>query len=222
MSTLTLTAQYFPSFIGVRSGVSVPYSDFGTGTSVSSNGYAKPGTNYIIEAAHFYSKYGGIGGLVGVNVFNIDIERLGEEYVLDNPFLSKVTIETQPYIVNIYLIGLYFNAPVNNTLISFTSKLMAGNLWVRNPDYIYHYEYSHVASYSIGQVNERQSQFVFYYGIGARVDITKNLGINFDFDYVGSKFEFDYRFMSQNYKIRKRISYISMSLGINYYFQSRY
>ncbi len=208
--------------MGLRSGVSFPYSGFQNGTSPSSNGFAKPGNNFTLEAAHFFSKHAGIGALVGVNIFEIDIDRLAEEYVHDYHSLSKVEIETQPYIANTYLVGFFFNTPVNNTLISFTSKLMGGTLWVRNPDYIYNYEYSNVASFSIGQVNERQSQFVFYYGIGARVDITNDLGLNLDFDYVGSKYKFDYQYMNQNYKVHKRVSYISVTLGLNYYFRTRF
>lgn len=180
------------------------------------------GTNYSVEAVHFYSKFAGIGGFVGVNIFNIDTERLAEEYIHDFPYLSDVKIETQPYVANTYLVGFYFNAPVNNTYISFTSKILCGTLWVRNPDFVYEYEYSNVASYTVGQLNEKQTQFVLYYGIGARVDISNNFGINIDFDYVGSKFKFDYQFMNQNSKVHKRVSYISITLGINYYLRTRF
>lgn len=217
-----MTAQNFPSFAGLRSGVSVPYSGFHGGTSPSSNGFAKPGYNVTLEGAHFFSEYAGVGALVGVNIFEIDIEGLSEEYVHDYPSMSNVIIETQPYIANTYLGGFFFCAPINNTLISLTSKLMGGILWVRNPDYIYNYEYSHVATFSIGQFSEIQSKFVFYYGLGARVDITKNLGLNLDVDYIGSKFYFDYQYMNQNYKVLKKVSYISATIGLNYYFRTRF
>ncbi len=136
--------------------------------------------------------------------------------------MSNVLIETQPYIVNTYLVGFFFNAPINNSIIYLTSKFLIGNMWVRNPEYIYNYEYSHVASFSASQLSEIQSKFVLYYGLGARFDISKKLALNLDIDYVGSKYYFDYQFMNQNYKVFKRVSYISFTLGISYYFRTRF
>ena len=212
VSTYFSTAQNFPSFVGIRSGISVPFANFQSGTYINSNGYAKIGNNFTLEAAHFISDNVGFGGLVGVNIFNMDIERLTSEYIEDYSSISDITIETQPYVVNTYLFGFFFKAQVNNSLFSFTSKFLFGNLWVRNPEYIYNYQFSHLASFSIYQPKEIQSKFVFYYGLGSRVDITENLGLNFDIDYVSSKFTFDYMFMDKKYKINKRVSYIAFTL----------
>jgi len=120
------------------------------------------------------------------------------------------------------VITLLFNAHINNSNIYATSKFLIGNMWVRNPEYIYDYEYSHVASFSASQLSEIQSKFVLYYGLGARFDISKKLALNLDIDYVGSKYYFDYQFMNQNYKVFKRVSYISFTLGISYYFRTRF
>lgn len=217
LASLGSYAQYTPSFVGIRAGVSTPVENFRVGGSSITNAFAGTGGNIVAEAAYFYTPNVGVGGLFSLNISSVNEEKFGEAFLNQNSSITKVVVESEPYYTASFMVGFYFDVPVDGTIFSLTSKMMMGMLWARNPNLNFTYNFSNVASTIVHQSTENQSNFTFYYGAGIRTQISKKLGLNFDIDYVGSKFRFDYNSLYGSGNERRQFSYLTGSLGLCYF-----
>ncbi|MCF8228081.1 MAG: outer membrane beta-barrel protein [Bacteroidales bacterium] len=209
-------SQRYPTFVSIRTGVSLPAKDFVGGISTVENGFALPGSVSIVEAAYFYNRHVGVGGLFSFNINPVDKQRYGSQFVINNERFSSVYIDSEPYVNTASMFGFYFDLPITNTYISFTSKLMAGFIWARNPTINFDFEYSGVASGMAHQPSENQSRFALYYGVGWRIEMSKRLSLKLNMDYTGSRFKFHYINDRKSGSAEKQVSYMACTVGISY------
>ncbi len=209
-----MLGQYNPSFVGVRIGPGIPFSSFTKGISTINNGFASIGGNVVVEGAYFYSKNVGFGGLISTSVFPVDEDDYGQQFVKNNCKYSEVIVDAEYYYTAAVMGGWYFDGKITNTIISLTAKLMAGFYWARNPAVNFKHVYSDVASVVLHQKSSSQSNFAFYYGVGAKFDIWENIGLSFNVDYISSHFDFYYYTLEDGEgNTSKQISYISTTIG---------
>ncbi len=209
-------AQRYPSFVSVRTGISIPAKKFLGGASTLENGFAVMGSASVVEAAYFYNENVGLGGLFSFNINPLDKKRYGEQFVKNNERFSNVSIESEPYINTATMFGFYFDMPIKRTYVAFTAKILAGIIWARNPRTNFHFEYSDVASVDVYQYAENMSKFTFYNGVGVRVTLSKLLSAKLNLDYTGTRFNFNYSLDRKSGKTEKQISYMALTLGVAY------
>jgi hypothetical protein len=213
----SIQAQKGPSFISIKSGLSIPYGSFYDGASTIEDAFALPGSVTAIEAAYFYSPNVGVGMLINFNTNPIDTKRMSESFDLTNKLYNAVEVEAEPYYTMAYMFGFYFNMPVKRTSISFTSNLMMGFLWARNPNYNFKYFYR-FGELNVHQPAQNRSNFALYYCIGAKAQIMEKLGLSLSADYVGSQYYFNYDRAGGSGNIEKRFSYVGVYAGVYYVF----
>ena len=207
-------SQEYTSFVGVRTGPSFPYDNFGNYMSIGTHGFAKTGFNVTTEGAYFFLKNVGIGGLIGFNVHNINKNDLEVQYLRDNYNYSSVIIDVQPYYSTTYMPGFYFNLPIQNTILCFTFKIMAGFFWVRNPEYHFTYVDFKNETYYFSQQSESSTNFTFLYGAGMKINLSDNIGIYFSAEYTGSRSGIHYTTISNYHVSYKRFSFINTTAGV--------
>ena len=207
-------SQKYTSFVGVRTGLSFPYDNFGNNMSIGTHGFAKTGFNITTEGAYFFLKNVGVGGLIGFNVHNINKNNLEAQYLRDNYNYSSVIIDVQPYYSATYMPGFYFNLPIQNTILCFTFKIMAGFFWVRNPEYHFTYINLKNQTFYLSQSAESSTNFAFLTGAGMKIKLSENIGIYFSAEYTGSRFGFYYATIDNYQASHKRVSFINTTASV--------
>ncbi|MDZ7740842.1 MAG: outer membrane beta-barrel protein [Bacteroidota bacterium] len=214
--SMSCFAQRYPSFLSIRSGISLPAKKFLGGKSTLENGFALMGSASVVEAAYFYNKNVGLGALFSFNVNPVDKKRYADQFVKNNERFSNVSIESEPYLNTTTMFGFYFDLPLKRTYVAFTAKILAGFIWARNPRINFHFEYSDVAAMDVYQYAENMSKFTLYHGVGVRLMLNKLLSAKLNFDYTGTRFKFNYSIDRKSGKTEKQLSYMALTIGVAY------
>ncbi|MEZ5198225.1 MAG: hypothetical protein R2764_18100 [Bacteroidales bacterium] len=175
VGTIWLQAREKPSFIGIRSGVSVPIGKYHA-TTFDKGSFALAGFNVSAEGAWFFKPKFGVGASVGFNMHPVDVYRLGWESVQDDPFLMDVTIRSDPYQVFTAMAGLYTQLPIKGK-ISFTGKLLGGLLYGKTPYQLFKPVFFMTGPAYYEKTSSRDYKFSWQAGIGFRYDISPVLGL---------------------------------------------
>lgn len=214
--TTLVYCQQESGYVGIRGGVVAPYQELGAGISTEYNGFVSTGGQLVIEGSYFYSSNIGVGALISGNILCVDEKAYAHQFMKNNCLYSDVTVDSEYYYTSSFAGGLCFRAPINQTIITLTGKLMAGVFWVRTPNILFNYHYSNVASLSVFQKTENQSNFVIYYSLGSNFQVWDKVGLNVNLDYVGSKFEFHLNTLEGERLTYRHISHIGFTFGAYY------
>jgi hypothetical protein len=203
-----------PSFIAIRSGISVPFGKYHE-KSLDGGSFTLTGFNVAAEGAWFFNPEFGVGASIGMNMHPVDVRLLGYEKVQSDPFLSDLYIRSNPYLMITAMGGLYTQLPLMKKL-SFTGKALCGLLYGETPYQLYKPEYFMVGPDFYEITPSKDWKFSWQAGIGLKYDITPCYGLVFDTDLVLDKLSFGFDTSTGVRTDVKTISFFNTTLGVRF------
>lgn len=214
LSLCHLIAQEKPSFIAIRTGVSIPYAKYHA-TNLDMGSFTLAGFNASLEGAWFFKPKFGIGASAGLNFHPVDVYRLGWAKVQADPFLEDVYIRSDPYLIITAMAGLYTQLPIV-AKFSFTGKLLGGLLYGRTPYQLYKPEFFLVDVPYYEITSSTDYKFSWQAGIGFRYDVSPCFGLVLDADIFYDKLTFGFNTALGERYDEHIISFINTTLGVRF------
>ena len=209
-----LWAQDKPSFVGIRSGISIPIGKYHA-TTLDGGSFTTVGFNVSAEGAWFFTPKFGIGASAGLNYHPVDVYRYGWAIVQEDPFLQDVWIRSDPYQIITAMAGLYTQLPIKGKFW-FTGKLLGGLLHGKTPYQLYKPEYFITGPEYYEKTSAKDFKFSWQAGIGFRYDISPCFGLVFDSEIFYDKLTFGFQTGSGIRYDEHIISFINTTLGIRF------
>jgi hypothetical protein len=211
-----VSAQEKPSFVAIRSGVSLPFGEYHE-KSLDGGSFTLTGFNVSAEGAWFFNPKFGIGASVGVNMHPVDVQLLGYEIVQSRPDLEDLYTRSNPYLIITSMGGLYVQFPVKKKL-SFTGKALCGLLYGETPYQLYKPEYTMGAGPGYYEITPSKDwKFSWQAGVGLRYDITPCYALVFDTEMVYDQLTFGFYTPAGTVRNDVRtISFFNATLGVRF------
>lgn len=209
-----LEAQEKPSFVAIRSGVSIPYGKYHS-TDLDGGSFTTAGFNVSAEGAWFFHPKFGVGANVGLNFHPVDVYRLGWEKVQEDPVLQDVYIRSDPYMIITAMAGFYTQLPIVKKF-SFTGKLLGGLLYGRTPYQLYKPKFYYTGPPFYEITSSTDYKFSWQAGIGFRYDISPCFGLVLDSEIFYDKLIFGFKTANGTRYDEQIISFINTTLGVRF------
>ena len=205
-------AQSKGSFIGIRGGLSIPVGEYAS-KNLENGCFAQLGFTVGAEGAWYFKHYMGIGGQFGFNLHPVDVSTLGYEKVINNPFLSDLTIRSDPYQIITTAVGIYSKWNFWKYL-SLHGKLLGGIMWAKTPYQLYKPEYFLVGPEYFEITSSKDRNFMGIIGAGIQADLSPCIAIRIEGEYQYSKMVFGFNTGLGTRYDHRTISYINTTLGL--------
>jgi len=209
---LSANAQDKPSFIGLRTGVSIPFGKYAA-KDLDEGSFAQAGFNISIDGAWFFKPKFGVGGGVGLNLLPVDVASLGRARVDKDPFLSSVVIRSEPWKIIIAMIGPYFQFPISSKF-SFSAKLLGGLLYGKTPYQLYKPDYYLLPDDWADITPASDMKFSWQTGLGLVYKLNYCIALTWDADICYDKLTFGFNSSSGYYTDERTIAIINTMLGL--------
>ncbi len=207
-----LNAQNNNSFVGFRSGISIPFGDFGL-KSLDNGTFAELGFQAAAEGVWFFKPHYGIGASVGVNFHPIDVSGLGAALVQSDPFLDDVYIRSESFLTIATMAGPYIQFPLVNKF-SLTGKFLVGLLYGQTPYQLFKPDFFGVDVSFYEITSARDWKFSWMAGVGLRYDISPCFGLVFDSEFMYDTLQFNFKTLTESRTDKELFAIINLSLGI--------
>ena len=212
LSILCTSAQDKPSFVGLRTGVSIPFSKYAA-KDLDEGSFTQAGFNVAIDGAWFFKPKFGVGGAVGLNLLPVDVASLGRARVDKDPFLSSVVIRSEPWKIIIAMIGPYFQFPISSKF-SFSAKLLGGLLYGKTPYQLYKPDYYLLPDDWAEITPATDMKFSWQTGIGIVYNLNTCIDLALDADLFYDKLAFGFNSSTGYYTDERTIAMINTTLGL--------
>lgn len=200
------------AFAGMSAGASIPYGNF-RATNLEYGSFALTGLSVNAEGAWFFLPKLGVGASVGYNLNPVDVSALGWAKVLRDPFLSDLTIRSDPYLTVTAMIGAYTKLPVYKKF-SFSGKLLGGLLYGRTPYQLYKPEYFFSGPEYYEITSATSWKFSWQAGAGIVYDLSPCVGLILEGVIMYDKLSFNFQTAKRTRTETHTISLINTVLGI--------
>lgn len=207
-----LHAQELPSFVSIRSGVSVPFGKYAS-KDLEKGCFTQPGINISLGGAWFFKPKLGIEANVAVNYHSVDVASLGRARIDSDPFLVDVTIRSNPYMIVTAMTGPVAQLALGGTF-SVKGKLLCGLLYGKTPYQLYKPEYFGVDAPWAEITSAQNWKFSWQGGIGLAWYLSC-VGFVFDTEIIHDQLEFTFNTSGGGVRTDyKTVSIINTTLGI--------
>lgn len=212
-STLSVKAQEYPSFVSIRSGVSIPLGDYAS-KELDGGSFARPGFNVTLGGAWFFKPKFGVEATASMNLHPVDVASLGRSRVDADPFLLDVTIRSDPYLIVSTMVGPAAQLPLGGRF-SIKGKFLCGLLYGKTPYQLYKPEYFGVSA-PWAEITSAQSwKLSWQAGIGLAYYLSC-VGFVFDTEIIHDQLEFMFNTSGGGVRTDKRMIYIiNTTLGLH-------
>ncbi len=204
-------AQHTNSFISLRSGVSIPLEPYNS-HDLEKGSFTQPGINLSADGAWFFTKHYGIGGQVGLNLHPVDVSALARAKVDADPFLSGLTIRSDPFRVINAALGIYTHWNIGKNF-SVNAKLLGGILWVNTAYQLYKPTYFLTGPDYYEITTARDHKFIIEPGIGLEYKISSCFALKADVELLSRTMQFGFNTWKGVRYDRKHISFINTVIG---------
>ena len=204
-------AQDKSSFIGMRSGISIPFGKYAE-KKLDDGCFVLAGFNVTVEGAWFYKSKFGVGASVGLNLHPVDVASLAKARVDKDPFLNNVVVRSEPYLIITAMVGPYFQLPVSSRF-SLSAKLLGGLLFGKTPHQLYKPDYYLLPNNWAEITSAIDWKFSWQTGIGAKYNLSSCVDLVIDTDLYYDQLSFNFS-TSQGVRTDKRtIYFINATVG---------
>lgn len=200
------------SYVGLRGGLSIPVGQY-KAKNLQDGCFTQPGFTVGVEGAWYFKHYLGVGGQFGLNLHPVDVGSLGYEKVINDPFLTDLTIRSEPYQIITAAVGLFSRWNFWKRL-SLHGKLLGGMMWAKTPYQLYKPEYFLVGPEYFEITSSKDRNFAGIIGAGIQVDISPCIALRADGDFQLSKMVFGFNIASGPRYEYRTISYITTTLAL--------
>lgn len=204
-------AQDKPSFIGMRSGISIPFGKYAE-KNLDDGCFTLAGFNITVEGAWFFKAKLGVGASVGMNLHPVDVASLGRVRVDNDPFLNSVVIRSEPYLIITAMVGPYFQLPVSSRF-SLSAKLLGGLLYGKTPYQLYKPDYYLLPNNWAEITSAKDWKFSWQTGLGVRYNLSSCIDLIFDTDLYYDQLSFNFNTNQGLRTDKKTISFINTTVG---------
>ncbi len=205
-------AQHTNSFISLRSGVSMPLKPYSS-HNLETGSFTTLGINVSIDGAWFFTDHFGVGGQAGLNLHPVDVSALARAKVDADPFLSGLTIRSDPFRVINAALGIYTRWNVRKNF-SVNAKLLGGILWATTAYQLYKPTYFLTGPDYYEITSARDHKFILEPGIGLEYKITSCLALKAEAELLSRTMQFGFKTWKGIRYDRKRINFINTVVGI--------
>jgi len=211
LPTTLATAQEKPSFIGFRSGISIPFGNYAA-TTLDGGSFAQLGYNITADGAWFFRPKLGVGASVGMNWNPIDVNSLSQARVNADWFLTSVVIRSEPFTVLTAMGGIFVQLPFG-TKFAFSGKLLGGLLYGQTPYQLYKPDYYLLPDDWAEITSAQDSKFSWQTGFGLRYMLSPCIDLILDTDFFYDKLQFNFITSSGTRTDTHTIAIINTTLG---------
>lgn len=205
--------QVNPTFIGLKTGVSVPVGQFG-GHDLVKGSFTQAGFQGAMEGAWFFKPWIGAGLHGFAALHPIDVGTLGYEKVIADPFMDDVTIRSEPFRTFGGYAGLFFHVLLVKNL-SVTGKALGGMIYAKTPYQLYKAEYYLVGEQWFEITSAADYEASFLAGVGIRYDINKSTAFCLDTEFTWNKADFEFITTGNDIRIEEKdISFLNIGVGV--------
>jgi len=205
-------AQYANSFISLRSGVSIPLKPYGS-HDLGKGSFTTLGINVSAEGAWFFTTHFGVGGQVGLNLHPIDVSALARAKVSADPFLSTLTIRSDPFRVVNATMGIYTHYNIGRNL-SANAKLLGGIFWANTAYQLYKPTYFLTGPDYFEITSARDCKFILEPGVGLEYRISSFFALKADVELLSRTMQFGFNTWEGVRYDRKHIGFINAVIGL--------
>jgi hypothetical protein len=208
---------------GISIGSSIPVGDFALTDTTDEAGWAKAGAvvdftfSYRIGESNF-----GVTAMLRGQANQVDAQGLADEFAKQLPGVN-ITVESKPWSIGGFLVGGFAAFPVSD-IATFEARAMVGYLNASSPTL-------DITVYSdwIKQESGSASSFTYLIGAGFKIDISNNLYLLTNLDYMSAEPEFknvtttysdsvDNIGGSDSFDFKQKIGTVNISAGIAFKF----
>ena len=201
-------------FIGLVAGASFPVGTYGE-RELTPTCFTLPGFNISYECFVLFVFQLSLGGHLGYNVHPIDVGSLGAEKVKNDPFLSDLTIRSDPFRLVSGNIGFYYDHPLSPKF-DLSGKLLGGMMYGITPYQLYKPEYFMVEPKWYEITSSRDWGYTFMAGAQLKYHFNPYVGVYFDTYYSYSRLDFDFRIANGNIRTElKHVMFIVTAIGVS-------
>lgn len=213
MLAMSMSAQQKPSFVSLQVGPSFPIANF-QGKELPDGGFALTGLTTSIEGAWFFKPWLGAGAAAGMNLHPVDVGDLGYEKMQDDPFITDLTIRSDPYLSFSLHAGVFFQFPLVQRL-SVTAKAMGGIIYAQTPYQLYKVEYEMIGEVWDEITSAGDFDGSFLAGAGLRYDLNDCIGFCLQSDFTYTLMEFDFKLSDGSTRTDEKVmSFVNLKGGI--------
>jgi len=204
--------QNISSYVGLRGGLSIPIGQY-KAKNLQNGCFTLPGFTVGVEGAWYFKHYLGIGGQFGFNLHPVDVSSLEYEKVINDPFLSDLTIRSDPYQIITAAVGLFSRWNFWKRL-SLHGKLLGGMMWAKTPYQLYKPEYFMVGPKYFEITSSKDRNLAGIIGAGIQVDVSSCIAFRAEGEFQFSKMVFGFNTASGPRYEHRTISYINTTLAL--------
>ncbi len=208
----SLNAQNKSSYIGLYSGLSIPVGQY-KAKNLENGCFTLPGFTIGVEGAWYFKPYLGVGGQFGFNLHPVDVGPLGYEKVISDPFLSDLTIRSDPYQIVTGAVGLFSRWNFWKNL-SLHGKLLGGMMWAKTPYQLYKPEYFMVGPEYYEITSSKDNNLMGIIGAGIEIDVSPCIAFRADGEFLYSSMIFGFNTASGIRYEDRTISFINISIAL--------
>ena len=210
--SLHVFAQKGSGFIALSSGLSIPIADYASG-DLDKGSFTTLGMNVSVEGAWFLTKHYGVGGQFGYQLHSVNASALATAKVIADPFLSDLTIRSDPFRVLHATAGIYGRWAIGKKF-SVTGKLLGGVLWAKTPYQLYKPTYFLTGPDYYEITSSRDHKFFIEPGIGIQYKIASCLALKADTELISRKMQFGFNTWNGLRYDNKQISFINTLVAL--------
>ncbi len=204
-------AQHTNSFISLRSGVSIPLKPYNS-HDLGKGSFTTLGINVSADGAWFFTAHFGVGGQVGLNLHPIDVSALARAKVNADPFLSNLTIRSDPFRIINAALGIYTHWNIGKNFWV-NAKLLGGILWAHTAYQLYKPTYFLTGPDYYEITSAKDHKFILEPGIGLEYKMSSCFSIKADVELLSRTMQFGFNTWKGIRYDRKRISFINTVIG---------
>lgn len=206
-------AQNHPSFVSLQSGLSIPFGGYSS-TKLEEGSFTQTGFNATAEGAWFFSKHFGAGLSAGLNLHPVDVSALGRAQVNNEPFLTDVTIRSEPYRVITVMPGLFVGFQLSEKWF-INGKLLAGMLHGKTPYQLYKPDYYLLPDEWEEITSSTDYKFSWQAGFTIHYQVTSCIAISLNSSILYDELQFTFQTAQGSRTDNRKIGMINLMPGIN-------
>ncbi|MFK5855497.1 MAG: hypothetical protein QM503_05155 [Bacteroidota bacterium] len=200
------------SFVSLKSSISIPFSDYRL-NDFDKGCFTRTGVSFGAEGAWFLYKNLGVGLDVSYSLHTVDAVGIATEMVKRDPFLTYMTVRSDPYSMLAIMSGFYYSINLGKR-ISFQPKLMGGIIFGKTPYQLFEQTYLFPGPSYYKSTPSRDYSFAFKTGFSINYNINGCISIGINADYTNTHLSFGF-ITSNGFEYRERnINYIDFGLGL--------
>ncbi len=205
-------AQHTNSFISLRSGVSIPLKPYSS-HNLEKGSFTQPGLNVSIDGAWFFATHFGVGGQAGLHLHPVNVSALAKAKVEADPFLSDLTIRSDPFRVINATLGFYAQWDMGKNF-SVNAKLLGGILWANTAYQLYKPTYFLTGPDYYEITTAKDHKFVIEPGIGLTYKISSCFALKADVELLSRTMKFGFKTWEGIRYDLKHISFVNTVIGV--------